>query len=1039
MKKAIDILSILAIVVATASIGYLYSLPAGTPQAKASATQKVTYEDFPLNQPRLIDFLVDKGSLKGLSERQQKNQLLDWLLFAISSSKGLATSEIYQSLDRLPTFRYGYTKPFPNLQHGDTRSLHIGQGQIVALLPKGISKQERMDKLAQIADRHRKDLGTIPTSLTVFEYEINSDRQFALLTRREVLDTQKFFTKGNYGYYEAEIKNLKELWHFLERVDDITFAQVKNSNLTVAGRQSNNRQHLGIRVEDLAAIWQSGQKIHSAGSVFSLEPSYDYRSLENFLAKVEPSLRSLTSGNSPAITQQDIQQAKVGLAQNNEIPYLELANKLSRSNNPTVAEQGQTALVQAMRYRFQVARYGGNLQGTEVGMLLFYTDLLAKLWALDYLSHTPERDITDFQALAPVPVSSTYAPPIKEPSGIRIGFGIRDSDFQVVNASNSLFLAPNATQVYTAAYDPLQPSASKTTTADADAFLRWWNDRYEQVLIRDEPQYERLDEIIKWGLLISWLNETNQSEVLGFLRTVTVKRNHWFPDWAQTNSAQLKFPVWNQVNFYQQGYKDTKTEALPILASVTSKQMGREKIVSGGIRIRFRPRYNRVPDVQPPRIPKPDIPLPNLNPVKVTGRARENVNFRSFESEFANLKFTNNFSRQGSGFRIATNLDGTDLGSLNVARTENGFTVGWMSQDTLQEQSLVKAISQDSTNVEQALSKHSDVEALIKVSDDPPSYLVKMQHSNRWLKVNVATEAKPSHNSPQGRLYRVGDFGDNSRNIILAWVDEQTVKRQLAEGRIKPIRYDPLKLEFARLADDLRNQRYDEIAKELVTDPLKLEKYYNANLKQIDQLLLEKDYAKAAQHINELIYLYGQHPDLKFRQGVVEIRLGRLNVELVTPGQPKIGKEQSRKTFLDEVNALLTRSNNGVKFRNTNTDKAFFYVQDTPGLNNIDWNLPIDSSHPLIAAKARLYQLKRGDIGAVKLSEVGFGDTSPMTQGSNPTDSSNGLRPRYRNPVNERCKPGDEQECCEQGKEEYCEPQSQEQKPIYIVISPANA
>lgn len=1059
MKKAIDILSILGIVVATGSIGYLYSLPAGTPQAKASAIQNVTYEDFPLNQPRLIDFLVDKGSLKGLSERQQKNQLLDWLLFAISSSKGIATSEIHQSLDRLPTFRYGYAKPLPNLQHGDTRSLDIGQGQIVALLPKGISQQERTDKLAQIADRHRKDLGKIPTSLAVFEYEINSNRQFALLTRREVLDTQKFFTKGNYGYYEAEINNLEELRHFLDRVDDITFAQVKNSTLTLAGRQRNNRQHLGIRVEDLAAIWQSGEKIHRVGSVFSLEPSYDYRRLENFLAEVEPSLRSLTSANTPAITQQDIRQAKVGLAQNNEIPYLELANKLSKSNNPTVAQQGQTALVQAMKYRFQVARYGGNLQGTEVGMLLFYTDLLAKLWAIDYLNHTPERDITNVQAPASVLVSSTYAQPIKEPSAIRIGFGIGDSDFQVVNASKSLFLAPNATQVYTAAYNPLQPTASKTPTADADAFLRWWNDRYEQVLIRDEPQYERLDEIIKWGFLISWLNETNQNEVLGFLRTVTVKQNHWFPDWAQTNSAHLKFPVWNQVSFYQRGYKDTKTEALPILASATSKQGGREKLVSGGIRIRFRPRYNPVPDVQPPRIPKPDTPplnnpdlglptnqipqpdtpLPNLNPVNVTGRARENVNFRSWESEFANLKFTNNFSRQGSGFRIATNLNGTDLGSLNIARTENGFTVGWMSQDTLQEQSLVKAISQDPTNVEEALSQHPDVEALVKLPDDPPSYLVKMQHSNRWLKVNVATEAKPSHNSPQGRLYRVGDFGDNSRHIVLTWVDKRTVKKQLAEGVAQPIRYDSTRLEFAELGDNLRTHRYEEIAQKVVEDPLILETHYSVNLNQIDKLLQEKDYTKAAQDIDGLIHLHGQRPDLMFRKGVVEIHRGRLNVELVTPGQPKIGKEQSRKTFLDEVNALLARSNNNAKFRTLKTDKAFFYVQDTPGLNNIDWNLPIDASHPLIAAKARLYQLQPGDIGEVKLSEVGFGDTSPMTQASNLADSSKGFRPRYRNRANEQCEPGNEQECCEQGKEQYCEPQSQEQKPIYIVISPANA
>ena len=32
------------------------------------------------------------------------------------------------------------------------------------------------------------------------------------------------------------------------------------------------------------------------------------------------------------------------------------------------------------RYSYQAARYDGPLDGTEVGMVLFYTDLLAKMW-----------------------------------------------------------------------------------------------------------------------------------------------------------------------------------------------------------------------------------------------------------------------------------------------------------------------------------------------------------------------------------------------------------------------------------------------------------------------------------------------------------------------------------------------------------------------------------------------------------------------------------------------------------------------------------
>ena len=1050
MKKTLNILSLLGILVASAWIGVVYSFETRASQTKASAIQEIASKDFPLNQPRFIDFQVDQESLKGLTERQQKNQFRDWLLFTIAYSNGFSTSEINPSFDRLPTFRYGYGKPLSELQYGDTRSLHLGDGRVVALLPKNSSKQERLENLAQIADRHRQDLGKVPTSLVVFEYDLNLERKFARVTRREVLDPKDFFTNGNYGYNEAQIKSLDDLRNFINQVDYITLAQVKDSTLTLGGRKLNSRKSPPIRLEDIATIWKSHKTIQSPGSSFSLEPSYDYRSLEKFLTKTEPSLRSLTSGNAPAITQRDIERAKVSLAQNNEIPYLALANKLAQSKNPAAAEQGKTALAQAIRNRFQVARYDAKLKGTEVGMLLFYTDLLAKLWAIDYLNNSPERDITDFQPPKIVNVSSTDARAIKSLSSIRIGFGVQDQGFQVAKRDKSLFLEPNATQMYAAAYDPLQPSASKTTTAKADAFLRWWNESYEEVLVQNEPQYERLDEIIKWGLLISWLQETKQSEVFNFLNTVPVSRNHWFPNWARANSKQLKFPIGNQVNFYQRGYKGTKTEAMPILASQVSKSKGKETtFVSGRVRIRFRPRpgsgsgsdFNPPPpknpnlDIPTNRIPDLNSPPPKVNPVNAVDLAKEEVKFPNPETEAADLKFKHNVSSTVSGFQVVTNVNGRDLDSLNVTKTQNGFTVGWSGQDIIQEQSLVKTLDQDPTNLEAILNEHPNVEALVELSDEPPTYLVKMQHSNRWLKVNL-TEGKPGSGSPPGRSYRIGGFGDNSRKITLAWVDEQTVKRQLAEGRVKPIRYDPVKLQFASLDDNLRDRRYDAIAEELATDPLKLEKHYNANLQQIDQLLLEKDYTEAAQHIDELIHFYGQKPDLIFRKGVVEVQRGRINVELVVPGKPKIGKEQSRKTFLDEVNALLAGRNNNVKFRTPKTDKAFFYVQDTPGLNNIDWNLPIDSSHPLIAAKASLYQLQPGDIGEVSLSAIGFGDTT--AQLSNQADSADGFRPRYRKRNNEQCEPGKEQECCEQGMEQYCDQQSQQQKPIYIVISPKN-
>jgi len=968
MKKIINILSILGIVVAPAVIGLLYSFETRTSQLKAEAMQEIVAKDFPLNQPRFIDFQVDEESLEGLTERQQNNQLRDWLLFTIAFSHGLSPNEINQNFERLPTFRYDHGQPLSELQYGDTRSLDIGQGQVVALLPKQISPQERIGNLAQIIDQHRQDLGEIPTSLVVFEYEINPDQQFATITRRQVLNPKTFFSNINYGYYEATINSREDLTHFINQVDYLTFAQIKDSSLRLGGRKIDSYQYPKITLEDVATIWQSERKIQEPGSSFSLEPSYDYRRLENALAEAEPSLRSLTSGIAPAITQQDIQQAKNGLAQNNEISYLVLANKLANSNNPTVAEQGKTALARAMSSRFQVAHYSEKLQGTEVGMLLFYTDLLAKLWAIDYLSNTPERDSIDFQPPKLVTAASTNPSQIKSPSTIRIGLGARDNSFQVIKENNSLFLEPNATQIYAAAYNSLQPSAAKTVSADADAFLHWWSDRYEEVLVPNEPQYERLDELIKWGYLISWLNETNQGEVLNFLNTVPVKRNHWFPDWVQTNSDRLNFSILEQVNFYQQGYKDSTTEAMPILASKPSQYKGESKFISGEVLLAKRggggsfggrsggrsggssgggyksrptsPDFSQprlepdgtLPDQEPSKT-SPDLSLPetspDIPPPKTSSRAQEKVKFHSFDSGISTPEFTNNTVSTVSGFRTQTNVDGTHLGNFNVARTRNGFIIGWQSRNILLEESSVQ-------------------------------------------------ENTPDHTQEKS----------------------------------------------AELADDLQNYRYDEILQKLDKEPSTLKRHYNTKLTQIRKLLLAKDYTKALQEIDASIDLYGQRPDLMLFKGVVEIERGRINVERVMHGQPSFSKEQSRKIFFDQVKEFLPNYKFKVKFHRSKTDQSFFYVQDTPGLNNIDWQLGIEHSLPLISAKARVYKLLPGEIGDVSLSMIGFENTPPLSQSQDP----NTLNPDG-NPDDECNNSQENQDECNHSYDTGDNPKS-----VYIVI-----
>ena len=101
----------------------------------------------------------------------------------------------------------------------------------------------------------------------------------------------------------------------------------------------------------------------------------------------------------------------------------------------------------------------------------------------------------------------------------------------------------------------------------------------------DEPEYERLNEVMKWSLVIRWLNESKRGDSLGFLRDYPVERKAWFPGWVkQPQQARLRFRDWDKVGFHPKGYLGTTTEALPSIKSRPFWQMGLDGwVITGGV------------------------------------------------------------------------------------------------------------------------------------------------------------------------------------------------------------------------------------------------------------------------------------------------------------------------------------------------------------------------------------------------------------------------------------------------------------------------
>jgi hypothetical protein len=1009
MKKLIQVLSIVGIAASVATIAHLYSLDTPTQSSAVAQTTplpspkptEITFQDFPLDQPQFIDFAIDELSLKQLSEREQKNQLRDWLLFAVASDRGLAGRQIGEKLKQVPTNRFT-AQHSSNWQYGDTRSLSLGNGKVIVLVPKQASAQERANALAAVADKHREELGDRTAELIVFDYEIDLKKQYGLLTRRSAVVAQSFFTTGDYGYYETAIETSDDLQTFLKQVDTLTFVQRQNAKLVLGGR-TLDRSSPSVDVEDIAALWQSGKQIRTPGSGFSLNPSYDYRSLATAFAQLEPNLKKLAK---PATSAAQIQIAKNQLKQNNELALLFLVNQLLSSGNPAAIKQGQNLLTEVAKYRFQVARYDGKLQGSDVGMVLFYTDLLTKLWALNYLNQANQLPTATLKPFNQVSIRSAALQPEEQLTTIQLRLG---ADRTIAaQKGDRLLLAHNATRLYGAAYNPFEPKDVKTRSTAVDAFLRWWNSHYEEVLIREEPQYNRLNEIIKWSLVIDWLDRTQQEKLLNFLNGVNVQRDYWFPDWVVANQDQLTFQQWEQIGFYDRGYKGTTTEALPALTVKSAQPTG--QMVAGGITLstqdtllarRFRIRRT-TPDPPPPRDfpnlnPQPGNSIPNFPggskritppiepPQPPIGAAQEGVPFSPVVDGWDSASVQRNVS-YNDGLEINTVLDGIDVERFDVDRLRNGFEIGWSGEDILEQQKLTHYLLENSTTnqtIEEALRQNPDVESLVKLSTDPPSYLVKLHEVDRWIKVTP----KQPNLLLAGRSRRGIPFQSvGSANFELSWVDQATVEQQLEEGIAESIRLPDQEIE-SKFTADLRHQKYEQVAQEVIADPQKLKKHLEVRLKRIDQLIQQQQYVKAGSQIEELIQLYGAQPDLLLYRAVVNISRDRLNVEAVNAG---ISLAQSKKNFLDQVNQVLAnRSGNGI--RRIETEHAVYYVQDDPGLNNLDWNLPIDQSVPLISARSRMYQLQDGEIGGVKLSVLGFEAVEPtpqtVSQTSNRSDS----------------------------------------------------
>lgn len=228
--------------------------------------------------------------------------------------------------------------------------------------------------------------------------------------------------------------------------------------------------------------------------------------------------------------------------------------------------------------RHQCARYDGPSSGSEVGMVMFYTDLGMKVYGQNsgrvddrapLPGYTPESDLelTDGECQESSGNSDAAMWLELQPERVRQ----LDGRLSLASVATGVFGRTEITDAKDHILDPewLRPGLRRT--------VRWWTDHYAETAATDH-EYARLDQFLKWQAVLAWLTkEPTCHAQLSFLNDVSVRRDWSYPDWVKANQGRL-WRVEGPGVSAQVG-----EECLPILMTPWFQACDRRNRLSGGV------------------------------------------------------------------------------------------------------------------------------------------------------------------------------------------------------------------------------------------------------------------------------------------------------------------------------------------------------------------------------------------------------------------------------------------------------------------------
>jgi hypothetical protein len=477
-----------------------------------------------LSGPSVVSYAESASWLDGMSAEDQIEQIRDWAVIGLASLLELDVTAARDDLYDTTSMRDALFAGIDQGPTGPGRSLPDGRGTLHLLVPADDPFADRT--IGTMMDDHRKDAGTDEVRVQVHRYSIDQQRQVVELTSE--VPERSDVARTRHGYVEAELSSGADIAAFLSKAHHLSRVELRGGDLWASGWGWGADVPSGVvTAEDIAELQHSYRDLNLLPG-FSLDPAPE-ETLEQ--------LTAVLPGVDPALLQRLWNERSRPADENEELAYIHsvsceellpvaaedraagsddiivenvmsilgclLYEPLDADQPPSLGLPADRAQLWALnkwlrgRPSFSVARYDGGLVGTEVGMTLFYTDMVAKNWVTGVGVGVPSKAVPGFVPDPETDIPWGHCDDTGDESG-RLWFGQDDAEFSV--GARSLDIGSVATRLF------VHSDGTEGEVEPSYGFgrgLRWW-DRHFVAIADYEPQYHRLDQLMRWSAAIEW-------------------------------------------------------------------------------------------------------------------------------------------------------------------------------------------------------------------------------------------------------------------------------------------------------------------------------------------------------------------------------------------------------------------------------------------------------------------------------------------------------------------------------------------------------